>query len=175
VRVVLDAGPVIHLSWLHRLDLLPALFEEVLIPEAVRDEVLAAPDGTLGLDDIRAALASGNLTVRALPTGARAAPVPSALGAGEAAAIALAVELGADLFLCDDVFARREATARGLTVTGTIGVLKAARERGLIDAVLPLVLELRRLGLWVSDALIDEVRTDEAMSARRRPGSTPPG
>jgi predicted nucleic acid-binding protein len=104
VRVVRDAGPLIHLSWLHRLDLLPALFEEVLIPEAVRDEVLAAPDGTLGLDDIR-----------------------------------------------------------------------AARERGLIDAVLPLVLELRRLGLWVSDALIDEVRTDEALRAPRRPGSTPPG
>jgi predicted nucleic acid-binding protein len=173
VRVVLDAGPVIHLSWLHRLDLLPAIFEEVLIPEAVRDEVLAAPDGTLGLDDIRAALDRGDLALRALPTGAPAAPIPSALAAGEAAAIALAVELGPDLFLCDDALARREATARGLTISGTVGVLTAARERGLIDAVLPLLLELRRLSLWVSDALIDAVRTDEALSAPRRPGPTP--
>jgi predicted nucleic acid-binding protein len=154
LRVVLDAGPVIHLSWLGRLDLLPALFEEVLVPPEVRDEVLAAPDGTPGLSDIRAALERGHLTVRAAP----GSPLPSPstmLGAGEVAAIALAEAVSADVLISDD------AAARGLAVTGTIGVLVAGREQGRVDAVLPHVLELRRLGLWVSQALIDEIGRDE--------------
>jgi predicted nucleic acid-binding protein len=161
VRVVLDAGPVIHLSWLHRLDLLPALFEEVLLPPEVRDEVLAAPDGTPGLSDIRAALERGHLTVRAAPPGSTLPSPSPKLGDGEVAAIALAAAVSADLLVSDDAAARREAAARGLTVTGTIGVLVAGREQGRIDAVLPHVLELRRLGLWVSQALIDEIGRDE--------------
>jgi predicted nucleic acid-binding protein len=161
VRVVLDAGPVIHLSWLHRLDLLPALFEEVLVPPEVREEVLAAPDGTPGLEDIRAALERGHPAVRAAPPGSPLPSLSSTLGAGEVAAIALAAAVGADLLVSDDAAARREAAARGLTVTGTIGVLVRGREQGRIDAVLPHALELRRLGLWVSQALIDEIGRDE--------------
>jgi predicted nucleic acid-binding protein len=44
VRAVSDAGPIIHLSWIGQLELLEGLFEEVLVPEAVRDEVLPAVD-----------------------------------------------------------------------------------------------------------------------------------
>jgi uncharacterized protein len=160
LRVVLDAGPVIHLSWLGRLDLLPALFEEVLLPPEVRDEVLAAPDGTPGLSDVRAALERGQLTVRAAPPGSTLPSPSPTLGAGEVAAIALAA-VSADLLVSGDAAARREAAARGLTVTGTIGVLVAGREQGRIDAVLPHVLELRRLGLWVSQALVDAIERDE--------------
>lgn len=59
MRVVLDAGPIIHLSWIDRLDLLDAIFEEVLLPAAVRDEILAAPAMTLGI--VREARESGLL------------------------------------------------------------------------------------------------------------------
>jgi predicted nucleic acid-binding protein len=40
VRAVSNAGPIIHRSWIDRLDLLAAPFEEVLMPSAVREEVL---------------------------------------------------------------------------------------------------------------------------------------
>jgi predicted nucleic acid-binding protein len=40
VTAVSNAGPIIHLSWIGRLDLLAALFEEGLVPLAVREEVL---------------------------------------------------------------------------------------------------------------------------------------
>lgn len=162
MRVVLDAGPVIHLSWLHRLDLLSALFDEVLLPLAVRDEVLAAPEGTLGLDDIRVALHRSDLTVHAVSAvQARQASLQTSLGAGEAEAIDLAVALSADFLISDDASARRAASDRGLAVTGTLGVLKLARERGLIDSVLPSALDLQRLGLWVSNALIEEIGRTE--------------
>jgi predicted nucleic acid-binding protein len=42
VRAVSNAGPIIHLSWIGRLDLLATVFEEVLVPLAVREEVLRA-------------------------------------------------------------------------------------------------------------------------------------
>lgn len=44
MRVVVDAGPVIHLSWIGRLDLLAQLLEEVLLPPAARDDALATAE-----------------------------------------------------------------------------------------------------------------------------------
>jgi len=54
--IVCNTGPLIALAVVHRLDLLHALFEEVLIPEKVRDELLA---GTRGRDEIKDALSTG--------------------------------------------------------------------------------------------------------------------
>ena len=55
------------------------------------------------------------------------------LGAGETEAITLAVSLKADALLMDERKGRREALARGLIVSGTLNVLDAAAERGLVD------------------------------------------
>lgn len=160
MRAVVDAGPVIHLSWIDRLDLLDQLFDEVFIPPAVLGELLAAPADMLGLDRIQRALAGGRLNTQA-PT-AVVAPATGGRGRGEVEAIALAEELGVDLFISDDMPARRAAQERGIAVTGTIGLLKLARQEGLLPAALPLVLELRRRGQWISDALIEAVSQEES-------------
>ena len=55
------------------------------------------------------------------------------LDPGEAAAISLAVEIGSDLVLMDERRGRREAQTLGLALTGTLGVLAAAAQAGLID------------------------------------------
>jgi predicted nucleic acid-binding protein len=52
---------------------------------------------------------------------------------GEAAAIALASRLGADLLLMDDRKGVMLAERQGLNVTGTLGVLDFAAEHSLID------------------------------------------
>lgn len=56
-----------------------------------------------------------------------------ALDAGEEAAIALAVELHADLMLMDDEEGVIAARAKGLEVTGTLGVLSRAAQRKLLN------------------------------------------
>ncbi|MGI8552485.1 MAG: DUF3368 domain-containing protein [Dehalococcoidia bacterium] len=71
-------------------------------------------------------------------------------------------QVRADLFISDDLQARTVARQCNLTVTGTVGVLKHAREQGLIEPAVPLLLQLRELGLWISDALVDGVRQEEA-------------
>ncbi len=63
MRAVANAGPLIHLSWIDELDLLPALFEEFLVPLAVRDEVLRASPDVPGVPALGAAFTSDWLTV----------------------------------------------------------------------------------------------------------------
>lgn len=58
---------------------------------------------------------------------------PPRLGAGERAAIGLAQATRASVLLLDDRAAIAEARARGLEVTGTLGVLVRAAQLGLID------------------------------------------
>ena len=58
VKAIASAGPLIHLSWIDQLDLLPCLFDAVLVPFAVRDEVLQASPDVPGVRALRAAFAS---------------------------------------------------------------------------------------------------------------------
>jgi uncharacterized protein len=139
MRAVSDAGPLIHLSWIDQLGLLEQLFEEVIVPPAVRDEVLASPAGTLGLDRIQRVFAEGWLQVGEPTEPLRLTQSTAAsLDRGEAQALFLAEEIGADLLITDDAPARAEAARRGLGVVGTVGVLTQARDRGLVPAALPL-------------------------------------
>jgi predicted nucleic acid-binding protein len=55
------------------------------------------------------------------------------LDAGEAAAISLCRELGADLLLCDDLETRRVAAGEGIRVVGTLGRLLRSKQMGLLD------------------------------------------
>lgn len=63
MRAVSNAGPIIHPSWVDRLDPLTELFEEILVPAAVRDEVLRAGDDVLGVAAIRIAFEARQFTV----------------------------------------------------------------------------------------------------------------
>jgi len=60
------------LSWIDFLDLLPQLFDEILVPAAVRDEVLRAAPEVPGVPEIHAAFQAGWLAVRAVTNPARA-------------------------------------------------------------------------------------------------------
>ena len=80
---------------------------------------------------------------------------------GEAAALELTRQLRADIVLLDDRRARVEAERLGMPMTGTVGLLKQARDRGMIPSVMPALAELRRLGFWCSDALIERIQREE--------------
>lgn len=59
---------------------------------------------------------------------------PEHLDRGEAEAIQLAELLRAELLLIDDRRGRQAAEKRGIATTGTLGVLVAAAQQGLVDA-----------------------------------------
>jgi hypothetical protein len=78
------------------------------------------------------------------------------LGAGESEALSLAVEIRADLLFVDERAGRRVAAALGLSVVGTLGVLLAAKRRGLVAEVRPLIDDLVRRGFWVAPRLVKQ-------------------
>ena len=65
----------------------------------------------------------------------------------------MARELGADLVLLDDAAARTQARSLGFRVTGTVGLLRLAAERGLVNAP-DTVEQLRQCGFYLSESLI---------------------
>lgn len=94
--VVADTGPLNYLVLINAIEALPRLFEVVFIPEAVRTELdhLETPQV------VRRWLQSSPtwLKVHALPQEIQAFDKPN-LDAGEAAVLALATQLHADLLL----------------------------------------------------------------------------
>jgi len=157
--VVADASPLVALINIEKVDLLPTLFTYVVIPPEVAAELRAAgrPRAVGEFMSQR----PNWLTERA-PTGTE--PIPG-LHPGEAAALSLARELGADLLLIDEARGRKAARERRLPFTGTIGVLELAADRGLVD--LPQAFaRLKQTDFWISDELLDQ-RLAKFRSKRR--------
>jgi uncharacterized protein len=163
VIVVSDSGPIINLALLGRIELLPELFGEVLVPGVVFREVVEAGAGLPGAAELKAATWA-TVEDPAGPT-AISRVLASELHAGEAAAILPALERGAERLLVDDLAARRAASRLGLSITGTIGILLAAKQKGLVGAVRPLLQALKQRGFWVSQALETAVLRDAGEEA----------
>ena len=109
--VIADTWPIDYLILIGQIELLPRLFEKVVLQRWI-----ASPPFWLEVVE---------------------APIPDApfagLHRGETAAIAPAELLGADLLLIDERAAFRVAHSRGLRVPATLGVLDLAADRGLVD------------------------------------------
>jgi predicted nucleic acid-binding protein len=127
--VVADTTPLNYLVLIGQIELLPSLYERVLIPYEVHKELQRPKTPPV---------------VRAWALGPPAwcevcalASIPDAalteLDPGERDAIQLALDTGVDTLLIDEIEGRREALRRHLLVTGTVAVLEKAAQRGLID------------------------------------------
>jgi len=95
--VIADTGPVNYLILIGHIEILPVLFEKVILPSAVKE--LANPD-TPPL--VRDWIADPPVWLEVRHTSLLVGSSIPDLGPGEAAAIALAAELHADILLMDD-------------------------------------------------------------------------
>ena len=156
--VVADAGPIIHLSLVRLLRLLPGFYQQILVPDLVYNEVVVDGDTLPGSAELRRAK-----WVEVVP---HAPEVPlfqllrAQLDPGEAAAICLAVARKPALVLSDDRPARLTAEQLGLSVRGTLGILVEAKRRGEIAEVAPVVAELKSQGVWLSDGLVQRILSE---------------
>lgn len=158
MTAVVNTSPLIVLTKLQRLDLLPALYGDIVIPQAVADEVMAKPE--LVTPELQRLLDGSSVRVAENRTLVRTLTLD--LGTGEAEAIAVAAEIGDALLVMDDLDGRRVARALGLSMTGVLGVLVEAKLRGLLSEVKPLLDALSGHGFWLSESLqrrvLDAVR-----------------
>jgi predicted nucleic acid-binding protein len=126
--VVADTSPINYLLLIDQIDLLPHLFQQIIIPDVVRDEMLdpsappvlqqwiANPPPWLTVQTVFDVDATLN-----------------ALDPGEQAAITLAQTLPVDLLIIDERLGRRIASDRGIPIIGTLGILDDAASQGLIE------------------------------------------
>lgn len=138
MTIVSDTSPISYLVLIGAENVLPALYGQILIPKAVRRE-LAHPQGPEAVRSWIEASPSWLSTSSVRAEGreqrlGREAKRLQSLDPGERAAIQLAGQEDARLLLIDERAGRRVARARGLEVTGTIGVLGAAAKKGHVDA-----------------------------------------
>jgi predicted nucleic acid-binding protein len=151
--VVSNTTPLIALAWLEQLDLLPTLFGEIRIPQAVHDEIHHNPEAT-GVPELSAA---PWLAVTPVTNTLAVELLLDQLDRGESEAIVLARELQAGLLLMDERRGRRRAVQSELTVVGTLGILVQARQQERVGPLRPLLDRLRQLPFYMSESLYMQV------------------
>jgi predicted nucleic acid-binding protein len=129
--VVADAGPIHYLVLIGHSEILPALFEKVIIPSVVYGELVRAEAPDAVRTWIQAPPAW--LEVQTHPGDPFDDASLESLDDGERAALALAASLAADLVLMDDREGVRIARYKGFRVIGTLRVLQLGARDGLLD------------------------------------------
>ncbi len=155
--VVSDTSPLSNLAIVGYLSLLQQIYNRVIIPQGVAEELINASDEenliaeVLSLDWIEVIPAKNLELISILRNNHN-------LDRGEAEAIALVIELEADELLIDERLGRREATRLGLPITGILGILLVAKQRKLIPTVQPVIDALIiQAGFRVSSQLYAQV------------------
>lgn len=137
---VLDATTLIGLERIGQLSLIPKLLDRAFVTTTVADEFGDR------LPWMTVSEVADQRLLRALEI---------SVDAGEASAIALAVEKSCRIIL-DDRKARIVARKMGLEVTGTVGLLIKAKERGLLESIAPVLDSLENNGFHLSVDLRSE-------------------
>jgi hypothetical protein len=136
--VISDTSAITNLAAIQHLQLLPQLYTQVTIPEAVYCELTDIDPPVPGSSEVQTAswLEVRQVASREIVERLR---YEVRLDPGESEAIALALELSADLLLIDERRGRAEANRLGLRITGLLGILIEAKHQNLIVAVKPLM------------------------------------
>lgn len=148
---VIDASPLILLSRSRHLRLLESIAQRIWVPQPVADEILER-----GNKDITAqAIAHIDwLEIHPAPR-----PHPTVLewrlGAGESATLALALQHGLEAII-DDLAGRKCAASLTVPVRGTLGIVLAAKQRGLIPAARPVIEDMMLSGLYLSRKVLEQ-------------------
>ena len=145
--VVSNTSPLMNLAVINQLKIIEQLYGKVIIPEEVSNELFAA--GIHPLIEHHFWIEKHQVKNKGLSDSLKIE-----LDDGEAEAIALAIELKADLVLMDERLGRNIASRSGQKCIGIMGILMEAKHKGIIDSVKPVVDDLiTKAGFWVSNGL----------------------
>ena len=146
--VICNTSPLQYLHQVDLLHLLPTLFGSVQAPPAVAAELAEGRRHGIRLPEL------GEvpwMTVRSVRD-RTLLPLVTSLGNGEKEVLALGLETPDHLLVLDDRNARRQAVAAGLEITGTLGILVLAKERGILGSIRPVLDRLQALQFRISTA-----------------------
>jgi len=142
--IVSDTSCLILLEKIGRIALLESLFGKITVTSVIADEFGKTLPDFIEIED-----AEDKKYQQILE---------NILDAGEASAIALALEKDDCLLIMDESKGRREAKQLRIKLTGTVGILILAKEKGLIKSVTEIIEQIRRTDFRISEILIQEAK-----------------
>lgn len=156
IRAVCDSSPIIGLSKIGKLDLLWTLFDEVMISEAVFEEIVHGNvvQFTSAIE-LEKAVLEQKISVFTVENQSMVEQLQGRLHRGEVEVIIGAKELGIRTVVIDDRSARNFAEALLFTTIGVIGILLLARRTKKITEIRPYLDDLMQGGYRISKKLYD--------------------
>ena len=147
---VSNTTPLRYLIAVDQEHLLGQVFERVLVPAAVHEELTDA--GTPERVRHRVLSLPPWFEVRIVPENT-AVTFPVILHRGERESILLAEMVRADVLLIDEQIGRTIALSRNLPLSGTLGVLERADTMGLVADFPQILNQLKASGFYITDTL----------------------
>ncbi len=152
-KAVINASPFILLCKSGLVEILPELFADVYMPEAVSQEIIRGDDAAS-----QKLLECRKLWLDFYPVDIVEDVLVWNLGDGETEVLSFVFENKTEYTaLIDDRAARRCAETLGIKTLGTGGILILAKKRGLIETVSVELKKLQDAGLWLSDEIADVI------------------
>lgn len=154
--IVVNTSPWIALSLCGQTSLLPEMYRNIYLPEAVRDEILAGGEQGFGMKEIHSAAWLQIASVQ----DKEKVDLLYELDKGEAEVILLAREKEINQVLIDEKVARLQAKALGLEVIGTLGLLLKAKKQGKLQSIKPFIELLLENGIWIHESIVQGILKD---------------
>ena len=145
MKTVSNTTPIIPLSSIGKIEILKYIFQEIIIPQAVYEEIKAKQG--YGYNEVDLSF----IKVQAIQNTEQEKFLLEQLDAGEAQAIVLSKEVNADNTIIDENIGYTIAKESGLNVIRTLSILLKAKETNIISEVKPLLDELISKGRWYSN------------------------
>lgn len=139
--VICDASCIIALEDIGELKILKGLFHQVTITDIVRNEIQVSVDLPNWIN-ISTDYEEREMKILELE-----------IDKGEASAIALALKNPSSRIILDEKRGRKVAKRLGLKVIGTLGLVIAAKEKGIIKSGKEVLEKLEIHGFWLSDQM----------------------
>ncbi len=152
--VISDTTAISNLIQIQEFELLKKLYQEIIIPERVYEELRILAEFDIQIEEL---LKAEWIDIKEVKSQELIDPFRKKLDRGEAEAIALAIEMQADYLLIDEKEGRKIARENQLEIVGTLGILINGKKSGLIESIVEKMDDLRKIGFWISDSLYQEI------------------
>lgn len=150
MKAVINSSPLISLSLLNELALLLKIYDEVIVPKSVYNEVVVKGKGKAGSKEVESI---NRFTVLEAKDNVLKHSVMLELDEGEAEVISIAKEQEIQNVIIDEFAGRQYASLLGLNVIGALGILLIGKKLGFIDEVKPLMDILLKHDRYISREL----------------------
>ena len=137
--VIFNSSPLINLSKIKSLNLIKKIYGQIIIPEAVKEEVVVSGRNKEKVEKIVKLIEKDIIKIVKVKNRSLVKSFQINLDYGESEVLAMAIDMNASLIVIDEKEARQVAEIYNLNKTGFIGVLIKAEKLGLIDSAMDLI------------------------------------